>query len=138
MNIQYAERATLWILDLDKKRKQKVVWSRVASDVDGVIEAPLEGSIVGEAITSGQTINIEDAYKDKRFNPKVDQKTGYVTRSVLAVPFRVGNGKVIGAIQMINKKDDDGNPSTFEAGDERCVKMLGSHVACFIRIVNSD
>jgi hypothetical protein len=40
--------------------------------------------IVGAAIESGQTIHVPDAYADPRFNPTVDARTGYRTRSILA------------------------------------------------------
>ena len=125
------------MLDEDKDTKQKTLWSRVASGVDGVIEAPLEGSIVGECVQSGEIIIIEDAYQDRRFDPKVDKKTGFHTESVLAVPVRGDNGKVIGAIQMINKKDNKGKSCSFGEGDIKCVKMLCSHVSSFLRIVDS-
>jgi GAF domain len=111
----------------------------VASGVNGVIEAPLDGSIVGDCILTGETINIEDAYQVKRFDRKVDQSTGFRTRSVLAVPVKNEEGKVIGAIQMINKKDEanEGKLTSFDEGDIRLVKMLCSHVSCFIRLVHA-
>ena len=130
-----SERATLWMLDEDKNTKKKTLWSRVASGVDGVIEAPLKGSLVGESVQSGEIINIADAYQDSRFDSDIDKQTGFHTESVLVVPVRDDEGKIIGAIQMINKKDDEGNRCSFGEGDIKCVKMLGSHVSCFKRVV---
>jgi len=144
------ERATLWMLEEDEKnqKKQPVIWSRVASGVDGLIHAPLQGSIVGDCIRTGEIINIQDAYKDDRFNPEVDIKTGFHTTSVLAVPVKNQDGKVIGAIQMINKQKEKTNVDKISEGDEtsaaaavftegdiKCVQMLCSHVANFIRVV---
>lgn len=137
----FKERATLWMLEDDETndKKQPVIWSRVASGVDGIIQAPIKGSIVGECISSGKTINIQDAYQDKRFNPEVDIKTGFHTTSVLAVPVKNKEGKVIGAIQMINKQKEmeaeGGEKAVFSEGDIKCVQMLCSHVANFIRVV---
>ena len=125
------------MLDEDKTTNQKTLWSRVASGVDGVIEAPLEGSIVGESVKSGEIINIEDAYQDSRFDPEIDKKTGFHTQSVLVVPVRDDDGNIIGAIQMINKRDAEGKRSNFGEGDITCVKMLGSHVSCFKRVVDA-
>jgi GAF domain-containing protein len=133
------ERATLWMLDECSKTKQKTIWSRVASGVNGVIEAPLDGSIVGDCIMTGEIINIEDAYQDNRFDRHVDESTGFRTRSVLAVPVKNDGGNVIGAIQMINKKDEanEGKSTSFDEGDIRLVKMLCSHVSSFIRVVHA-
>lgn len=128
------------MLDEDAETKEQMIWSRVASGVDGVIQTPLKGSIVGDCIQSGEIVNIHDAYEDKRFDSKVDQKTGFKTKAVLAVPVKDDDGKVIGAIQMINKKDPnniDSHADYFGEGDIRCVKMLASHVSCFIRVVNA-
>jgi Transmembrane protein 65/GAF domain len=134
------ERATLWMLEEDSKTNQKtIIWSRVASGVNGVIMAPLDGSIVGECIRTGEIINIEDAYQDDRFDPKVDQSTGFHTKSVLAVPVKDEKGKIIGAIQMINRKDDakEGKLTSFGEGDVRCAQIMCSHVSCFIRVVHA-
>ena len=125
------------MLDEDKNTQKKTLWSRVASGVDGVIEAPLKGSLVGESVQSGEIINIEDAYQDSRFDSDIDKRTGFHTESVLVVPVRDDGGKIIGAIQMINKKDDEGNGCSFGEGDIKCVKMLGSHVSCFKRVVDA-
>lgn len=127
------------MLEEDSKTNQKTIWSRVASGVNGVIMAPLEGSIVGDCIRTGEIINIEDAYQDDRFDPKVDQSTGFHTVSVLAVPVKNDEGKIIGAIQMINKKNEakEGDLTSFDEGDIRCAKMLCSHVSCFIRVVHA-
>eukprot|EP00966_Prymnesium_polylepis_P167315 3868241-Prymnesium_polylepis.1 len=40
------------------------------------------------ATRSGQTVNIEDAYKDRRFNRRIDAATGYRTRQILCVPIK--------------------------------------------------
>ena len=132
-----AERATLWMLEKDPKTQQGRIWSRVASGVDGVIEAPMEGSIVGDCIRTGEIINIQNAYDDARFDKDVDKQTGFRTHSVLAVPVKNDEGDVIGAIQMMNKTNDNGDNVPFEAGDIKCIQMLCSHVACFIRVVHA-
>jgi len=46
---------------------------------------------------------VEDAYKDPRFFPDFDRKTGFRTRSVLAVPL-FARGELIGVGEILNKK----------------------------------
>ena len=52
---------------------------------------------------TGKPINIEDAYKDSRFNRSVDIQTNYRTRTILAIPMRDFAGRIIGVCEAINK-----------------------------------
>ena len=52
----------------------------------GKIRIPMGTGIVGDCIATGKSINIPDAYRDSRFNPDIDKKTGFVTRQILCVP----------------------------------------------------
>ena len=52
---------------------------------------------------TGQSIIVDDAYADPRFNAAIDRETGYVTKTVLCVPIRTGKGEVIGVAQALNK-----------------------------------
>ena len=67
----------------------------------GAIE---DAGIVGAVATTGDPLNIEDAYKDRRFNRRIDAATGYRTRSILCMPIRNQRAEVVGVIQCINKK----------------------------------
>jgi cAMP and cAMP-inhibited cGMP 3',5'-cyclic phosphodiesterase 10 len=53
--------------------------------------------------TSGQILNIHDAYKDERFNRGVDQVTGYLTKTILCMPVFI-RSTIIGVVQMVNKR----------------------------------
>ena len=59
-------------------------------------------------------MRVDDAYADPRFNRALDEKTGFRTRSILALPVRDRNGAVFGVAQLLNRRD--GRP--FEASDE--------------------
>jgi adenylate cyclase len=61
--------------------------------------------LAGRAATTGESINVDDAYSHPDFNASVDQKTGYRTRSVLCVPMRDRKGDVFAVVQMLNKVD---------------------------------
>lgn len=74
-----------------------------------------EGSIVGNAVIHKRAINIPDLYKldenphnnpyGARHDKTWDLKTGYQTHSVLTVPMYDISHKVIGVIQLINRKN---------------------------------
>jgi adenylate cyclase len=59
--------------------------------------------IAGVAFRTGESIIVADAYGDPRFNPKTDQETGYLTKTVLCVPLRTPKGDIIGVTQALNK-----------------------------------
>ena len=126
-----AERASLFMLDSEKNE----LWSQVATGTEGIIKVKASSGIIGACVSSGQLINVPDAYKDDRFNAKVDEETSYHTKSILAMPVKNEEGEVIGAIQMINKKPKDGSRSVFTSDDERLVTMMAAHVTSFIRVV---
>ena len=94
-----ADRASLFIHD----RKKKQLWSKVADDLDE-IRVPSNAGIVGAVCTSGESLNIADAYKDDRFNRRIDTATGYRTRTILCVPMKNQKGEVVGVVQCINKR----------------------------------
>jgi response regulator RpfG family c-di-GMP phosphodiesterase len=64
---------------------------------------PDKSGFIGHSFSTGESIIVEDAYEDARFNEAIDRSTGYRTKSVLCIPFRNSDGVVIGAFQAINK-----------------------------------
>ncbi len=80
--------------------------------------------LAGWVASSGETVNIPDAYSDTRFQPSVDQQTGYRTQSILCVPMRNHFGDIIGAVQVLNKKD-----GPFGQDDEALLIALASQAA---------
>ncbi|WP_227874208.1 HD domain-containing phosphohydrolase [Tumebacillus algifaecis] len=93
-----ADRCTLWLHDEERQELRTTVAHEV-----GEIRIPVDSGIVGHTIRTGQPIIIDDAYQDERFNAVVDRQTGYRTRSILVIPIRDKEGKVMGAYQAINK-----------------------------------
>ena len=109
-----AERASLFLVD----REHDELWLTVAQEADaGVSElrVPAGSGIAGWVARTGETVRVDDAYTDPRFNPELDQRTGFRTRSVLSVPLVDGRGEVFGVSQLLNRRD--GRP--FDAEDER-------------------
>lgn len=72
------------------------------------IKVPFGKGIAGYVAETKDTVNIKEAYEDKRFNKDVDKKTGYRTRSILCMPIINYEGEVIGVAQIINKTTGDG------------------------------
>jgi len=107
------ERASLFLVD----RKTNSLLLRVAEDLpeDGEIRIPIGSGIAGAVAQSGQAIRIDDAYSDSRFNPEVDRRSGFKTRSILCLPIMNRSGVVFAVSQLLNR--NDGQP--FQQADEQ-------------------
>ena len=113
-----ADRCTLFLYDTDNDE----LWSQVAQGMDTQeIRFPRTVGIAGSVFQVGETVNIADAYSDDRFNPAVDQKTGYKTNSILCMPVNNKKGRTIGVTQVLNKK---GGP--FTTTDERRLRAFSA------------
>lgn len=127
-SVMDAERSSLFLTDL----RTNEMWAKIAQGVDVIeIRFPVGVGIAGTVGQTGEIINIPDAYKDSRFNPEFDQKTGFRTTSILCVPMKNMLGKIIGAIQVLNKKS-----GTFRDDDESLLLALASQAA--VAIENAD
>lgn len=66
------------------------------------MSVPVNQGIAGWVITSGQPIAIADVTKDPRFARGVAESTGYVPRSILAMPLETERG-MIGVIEVLDR-----------------------------------
>ena len=117
-----ADRASLFLLD----RERGELWSKVALGSKEIrFDARL--GIAGAVALSGQTINVEDAHQDPRFYQEIDHRSGYRTRSLLAIPLRNHEGEIIGTFEVLNKK-----MGGFNQEDEEILKALAAQAAIAI------
>ncbi|KAK2526069.1 Pde11a [Columba guinea] len=84
------------------------------------VQVPWGKGIIGYVAEHGETVNIPDAYQDRRFNDEIDKLTGYKTKSLLCMPIRNSDGEIIGVAQAINKTPG-GAP--FSDDDEKVMQM---------------
>lgn len=104
------------------------LWSRVAGgEGSGVIRFPAGVGIAGECFATGNCINIDDAYRDPRFNQAVDKDTGYRTSNILCMPIATRGGNKVGVMEILNKKE-----GMFTAGDQRRLEALCAQAAVSI------
>lgn len=100
------EASSLWLLN--EATDTLYVLANVGTAVEeiGKIELAVGQGIVGQVVSSGQPIYTNDVASHEHHYHKADEKTGFHTRTLLCVPL-IFRGKVIGAMQLINKKDGD-------------------------------
>jgi GAF domain-containing protein len=65
---------------------------------------PAGVGIAGWVVKNDEHLVVADAREDPRFYAGVDEKTGFETRNILAVPLRTKE-RVIGVVEIINKVD---------------------------------
>lgn len=114
-----ADRCSIFIYDKSKDE----LWTKVAHGVDEIRVSAKKG-VVGSAIYSKEVQIVVDAYADFRFNRDVDRETGYVTKSILAVPLLNSKGEAIGVFQAINKKD-----GVFSNIDAEILILIGNYAS---------
>ena len=74
------------------------------TDKEKLLSFPINRGIAGHVATTGDMINLPDAYSDGRFDRTVDKDTGFRTKSMLCVPVKNHRCEVVGVIQVINKQ----------------------------------
>jgi response regulator RpfG family c-di-GMP phosphodiesterase len=123
-----ADRATIWMSD----EANSTLWTKVAHGM-GPITIPNSAGIVGFVYKNGEIVVSNDPYSDSRFNQEVDRKTGYRTKSILAIPIKNSENEIIGALQTINKlasKDD------FNDADVAKLKLVSSYIGNTVELAN--
>ena len=90
-------------------------------------------TISGYAASTKQMVNIEDAYSIPSDSPygydkTYDKVSGYRTKSILTIPLISNLGELFGVLQLINKKQEDGNVSLFSKEDEAIARHFANNV----------
>lgn len=116
-----AERASLFLLDPQRGE----LWTLVAQGLDHQeIRLPSGKGLAGWVAQSGQTLNIDDAYADPRFDQSFDRASGYRTRNLLVMPVKDREARTVGVLQLLNKP---GGP--FTQDDIEFVEGISVHAA---------
>ena len=116
-----AERATLFLID-DTTGE---LWSKVAEGSEiREIRIPGDRGVAGWVARKLKLVNIKDAYQDDRFNQDIDRQTGYRTRTILCGPIINYQNKLLGVVQVINKRAD-----VFDDDDERLFQIFSHQAA---------
>lgn len=120
-----AEAASVFLLDTATGR---LVCRACAGPVDVLgLSLPADTGIVGRSFVTASAQLVRDAQRDPDFAGKVDGKTGFCTRSVLAAPLVTARG-VIGVIEVLNKRDG----GLFADGERDVLRLLAAPAALAI------
>jgi signal transduction histidine kinase/putative methionine-R-sulfoxide reductase with GAF domain len=124
-NVLDADRATVFLVnDETQLLEAKTI---IGPGMKMIVLRPGQG-VAGWVAQTGKTLNIKDAYKDKRFDPTFDYDSGYRTKSILCQPMVSYQGKIVGVIQVLNKQD-----GYFTVGDEHLLSTITTQATIFIQ-----
>ena len=89
-----------------------------------------QSGIAGWVAQHGKPLIVNDVSKDPRFSRRVDETTGFVTKSILCAPLIV-HRKIIGVIEVLNKLEG----SNFSGHDLEALVSVASTAAMSIENV---
>jgi len=130
-----AEASSFLIYDSDKNVlrfasvKDEIVGDKAEEILRDTIELQMGEGIAGLVAQERKPLIIEDAQKDERFYNKADESTGFVTRTLLAVPVLHGD-ELLGVIEVLNTKD---KPHFDSADQELLISFANLAAVAIIR-----
>ncbi len=141
-----AEGGTLYILEKDELQPQIVQNDILKINMGGPSSPPItfpavkldESNVSGYCAIHGKIVNIADAYKAEPYDfegPKTfDKKMNYRTKSILVVPMKNHENKIIGVLQLMNARDSKNKKTVtpFLLDQVRLVETLASQAAIAI------
>jgi signal transduction protein with GAF and PtsI domain len=99
-----AEAASIALLDdLSGDLRFVVAAGAQGQPVIGMTIAPTQG-IAGYVFSSGESIALAEPSSDPRFGMEIAMRTGFVPRSILAVPLEDG-ARTLGVLEVFDKRD---------------------------------
>ena len=147
MDLTNCDGGTLYILDNDVLTFHIMVTLSLGIDQGGhgqVINLPPVAlrptNVCARAALDKCLINVADVYEDERFDfsgpRKYDAITGYRTQSMLVIPMLDDKGDVIGVLQLLNSKDENGETVAFPKECEQVIQSLASQAAIRLTTLN--
>jgi sigma-B regulation protein RsbU (phosphoserine phosphatase) len=115
-----AEAGSLWLLESDDR--EIVCQASVGPNPINGLRLSVSEGIVGKSVRENVCQTVYDVTQDANFSQKMDQESGFVTRSILCAPMRFSD-QVIGAVELINKSDHGGH---FTEADAHLLQVLAS------------
>lgn len=123
-----AERCTIFIIEMGTERICSIFGTGIH---EKEIEPPKKGSVVGQVISSGQSVVENNLAAKQGFHAQVEEETGFTTRSMVCAPIksRTGHGAT-GAIQVLNKREGD-----FQSADLALLEEVADYLSISIESI---
>ncbi len=117
VRILNAQRASIFLINPDTNELEAIS----ALGVDkGSLKFDYRLGIAGSVFTTGVALNIDTNNDKSRFNNQFDEVLDFKTKSIVCHPIHNREDKIIGVIEIINKRNQD----RFTIEDEKTMKVL--------------
>ncbi len=136
----HAEASSLFLLDEENEQLILHLTRDVHQTSLPPLRIPADTGIIGHVVKTGEVINIKDVSDDPRHYKGIDETSGFITESLLAVPLKIPNvvlgrergtaeGHIIGGVEAINKID-----GYFDENDIQLLSTLAEQAATVLHI----
>ena len=129
LNFEVLQNTTMGVL-LQRKSDEEFFLPPVPMQVGGVQNL---NNVSAYCANTGQVINIPDVYNVQGFDfsgtRKYDEQTGYRSKSMLVIPLRDHENEIIGVLQLINRKKENGEVIPFAPADQAVVQAISYQAA---------
>ena len=107
-----AEEASIWQLDSRNRLHPVYGTNFTSAEIKDVVLREGEG-IGGAVVISRQTLAVSQAVSDSRHDPRVDERIGFATHSMISAPI-LFSGKLYGIVNILNHPSGMAFPSEWE------------------------
>lgn len=118
VRILNAQRASIFLINTETNELEAVAALGIEKEL---LKFDYRKGIAGSVFTTGVSLNIDTRNDKVRFSEEMDKSTGFDTRSIICSPISNREDKIIGVIEVLNKRNED----RFTVEDEKTMKVLG-------------
>lgn len=112
-----AQRSSVFLINPETNELEAVAALGIEKDL---LRFDYRKGIAGSVFTTGVSLNIDCKNDSVRFSEEIDKKTGFETKSIICSPIHNREDKIIGVIEVLNKRNED----RFTVEDEKTMKVL--------------
>ncbi len=117
VRVMNAHRSSVFLINPESNELEAVAALGIDKDT---LKFDYRVGIAGSVFTTGVALNIDTISDKTRFNDFFDRKFNFETRSIICHPIHNREDKIIGVIEVINKRNED----RFTVEDEKTMKVL--------------
>lgn len=117
VRILNAQRASIFLINTETNELEAVAALGLDKEL---LKFDYRKGIAGSVFTTGVSLNIDCESDKVRFSEDMDKITGFDTKSIICSPISNREDKIIGVIEVLNKRNED----RFTAEDEKTMKVL--------------
>jgi len=117
---------SLWLIE--EEGQELVCRASVGPHPITGMRLPVTQGVIGRCVQENRCATVLDVQNDPRFARIVDEKSGFVTCSLLCAPLSFSD-RPLGAIQVVNKRSED---ACFSESDIHPLQVLASSAALAI------